>query len=158
VRFAFLCIVALCFCHVSAAQNAEQIATLEVRSVQTSYRLGDVPVIELTLKNVSQNVICFGESAMGAFVVELYDLSDKSGADLLSPLKLKHKDETLYSQTMSVCPAIDPGQSVTKTIRLTECTDLITHPGLYKLVVSRWEVENRVKIIGNPVTIEITPK
>lgn len=93
---------------------------------------------------------------MGAFVVELYDLSDKSGADLLSAPK--HKDETLYSQMMSVCPAIDSGQSVTKTIRLTECTDLITHPGLHKLVVSRWEVENRVKIIGNPVTIEITPK
>jgi len=156
VRYASLCVVGIYFCYVSAAQSAGQIATLEVRSVQASYRLGDVPVIELTLKNVSQNVICFGESATGAFVVELYDLSDKSGADLLLPLK--RKNETVYGQTMSVCPAIDPGQSITKTIRLPECMDLITHPGLYKLVVSRWEVENRVKIIGNPVTIEITPK
>ena len=105
---------------------------------------------------MSQNTICFAESARGAFDIELYDLSDKSGADLLLPLK--RKNEAVYMHTMSVCPTVDPGQSVTKTIRLTESAHLITHPGLYKVVVSRWEVEYKVKIISNPVTIEITPK
>jgi hypothetical protein len=140
---------------VSGAQDASKIATLTVKSLQSSYHLGEPPEIELTMKNVSQNAICFGISPQGTYDLALYDMEDGSAADLLEPLRRKAK-ESPFNMSFSECSDVDPGKSDVQTFKLP--AEFLKQAGRFKLVVSRREVENRVWIVGNPVILEIVAK
>jgi hypothetical protein len=143
--------------HEGVAQSAAQVATLTVEAPQKSFHIGeDVVILRATIKNVSKSDICFEFSPQGWFDAELYDSQDKSGTDLVRAWR-QEKHKSIVGEDGS-CDPINPGQSVTSDVIFDAMSQLVSHPGLYKLVVSRREVMNNVVIKANPVTIEFVAK
>jgi len=150
-------VIGLCASMLSFAQKDEaKIATLTVKPAASSYRIGETPAIVVKITNISDKRICFDESPEGAFKIELYDLEDPSGTDLLK--EYRKGDQPVNRRTLSVCAELEPGQSETHTIALSvDHEKLITHPGQYKVMVSRREVENKVILKGNSIDLDIKP-
>jgi hypothetical protein len=159
-KFVFSCLmIALvstvpCFSQAVSVPIAAKIATLTVSAALKSYRLGDTIVLEATLTNVSKTDIGFQESATGTFDIEMYDVAGDSHADMLQPLRRTNEKKRGASALMEVATIIEPGKSLTREIPIST-TGLVTHPGTYKFVVSRREVDSKVLIVSKPLVLSI---
>jgi hypothetical protein len=143
-----------CLSQAVSMPMAAQIATLNVSAASKSYRLGDTIVLEATLTNVSPKDIGFQESAAGTFDVEVYDVAAESPVDMLQSLRRPNEKKRGASALMEVATIIEPGKSLTRQISVST-TGLVTHPGRYKFVVNRREVDSKVLIVSNPLILSI---
>lgn len=158
IRWMLVCAAVFSCVYPGIAQGASNIATLTIRVPQESYPLGADIVLESTIKNISKGNICFEESPQGYFDAELYDLQDKSGTDLALPLMQK-KHKPVHIRTMGFYfPPISSGGSVNESVRFGEPSTLLSHPGSYKVIISRQGQVNNVNVVADPVIIEIASK
>jgi hypothetical protein len=159
MRLWLACGVAFCGLCAGVAQVAPPIAPpvaiLTVAALQKSYRLGDVVILKTTTTNISRNDICFEPSSQAAFEVQLYDLQDRPGIDRALLAMPEMWVANVWSGT---CPTINPGRSEKRNVALNMPPKLITHAGLYKIMVGRKEVGSNRTIWANPVVIRITLK
>jgi len=159
MRLGLACCVALGGLCDGVAQVAAPVplpvAILTAGALQKSYRPGEVVVLKTTTTNISRNDICFEPNSQAAFEVQLYDFQDKPGVDRALSTMPEMWVENMWFGT---CATINPGKIERKNIALNMPSKLITHAGLYKIMVGRKEVGSSRTIWANPVVIRITMK